>query len=192
MKKVKIIMVMTMAILFAFAPMTSYAATATTTASVSATIPSVTTVSLTRDSNSVTRGSATQILFDKRDDQDMTGGDAGYMYAPYRSETGKNWHVASIAANGSTLSLDVSVTGTVGTTPLVNILKIWCGGFFTPGSSTPITGTNSTDWEWANGWQRTLSQPFTGTASFNYQLNIADITAGGPYSGNITFTLTTT
>lgn len=192
MKKVKIIMVMTMAILFALAPIASYAATATATASVSATVASVTTVSLIRDTNSVTRGSVTQILFDKRDDQDMTGGNAGYMYAPYRSETGKNWHLASVAANGSNVALGTSVTGSLGATPLANVLKLWCGGFFTPGSSTPITGTNSTDWEWANGWQRSLSQPFTGTVPFNYQLNITDIPAGGPYTGTVTFTLTST
>ncbi len=182
-----------MTIILLLSPVSAWAATATATATVSVTVASVCSISLSRDTNSsVTRGSATTILFDKRDDQDMSGGDAGYMYAPYRSETGKNWHLASISANGSTTGLSASVTGDIGTTPIANILKLWCGGFYTPSSSTPITGTPSTDWEWANGWQRTLSSPFIGTVSFSYQLNISEIAAGGPYTGNITLTLTST
>lgn len=192
MNKLKISTTAVMAILLALIPAVSYAATATATTSVSATVPSVTTISLIRDTNSTQRGSATQILFDRRDDQDMPGGNAGYMYAPYRSETGKNWHVASISTNGSSLILKASVAGTVGTIPLANILNLWCGGFFSAGSSTPIPGTPSTNWEVANGWQRNLSQPFTGSVPFNYQLNISGVLAGGPYSGTVTFTLTST
>ena len=158
----------------------------TAVATVSATITSVESVEFDRDTNSVTRGSATQLIFDRRDDDDVPNGDAGYMYAPYRSETGKNWHIAAIAANGSSmvLSLGVNLTGID-----ASKLKVWCGGFFPPGATDPITGTASTDWEFANGWQRSLNQPFVGTASFNYQLNISDVVAG-TYAGTLTLTLT--
>ncbi len=165
--------------------LTTTRAADTAVATVSATITAVESVAYTRDVNSVTRGSATQLIFDKRDDDDMTGGDAGFMYAPYRSETGANWHVASIAANGSSmvLSLGVNLTGID-----ASKLKVWCGGFFPPGATNPITGTASTDWEFANGWQRSLSQPFVGTSSFGYQLNISDVVAG-TYAGTLTLTL---
>lgn len=168
-----------------------FAATSTATATVSATVPSLATVSLSRDTNSVTRGTATQILFDKLDCTDMAGGDCGFMYAPYRSEQGKNWHIVQIVANGSAMSLGITVTGSIGTTPLSSILKVWTGGFYTTGSSTYIPGTPSTNWEYANGWQRTLNQAFVGTVPFNYQLNIGSA-AAGTYSATVTFTLTTT
>ncbi len=182
-----------LAVLFTFALVTpAMAGTSTATATVSATVPAVTLVSLTRDTGSVTRGTATQIVFDKLDSQDtVSNGDAGYMYAPYRSETGKNWHVASIVANGSTMVLSMSVTGTVGTTPLSSLLYVWTGGFFTPGATTAISGTPSTAWEYASGWQRSLSQPFTGTVPFNYRLTVSGVSAGS-YTGSITLTLTTT
>lgn len=170
----------------------AFAGTSTATATVSVDIPGLTSVSLTRDTGSVTRGTATQIVFDRLDSADgQVDGNAGFMYAPYRSETGKNWHIASVVANGATMTLGMSVTGSVGTTPLSNILKVWTGGFYTPGATTPISGTASTAWEFANGWQRSLSQPFTGTVPFNYQLSISGLTAGS-YSGGITLTLTTT
>jgi hypothetical protein len=170
----------------------AFAGTSTASASVSATVPSVTTVSLARDTGSATRGSATSIVFDKLDSQDGTGGDAGLMYAPYRTaETGKNWHIAKVAANGSTLTLAVAVTGSVGGTPLTSLLKLYCGGFFLTGSSTFIDGTKSADWEFASGWQRTLNQAFIGTVPFNYQLNVSAVGTGS-YTGTVTFTLTTT
>jgi hypothetical protein len=169
----------------------AFAGTSTATATVSATIVSVTSVSLTRDTNSVTRGSTNMIVFDRLDSVDKVGGDAGSMYAPYRSEENKNWHIANIVANGSTTTLAMATTGSVGTTPLSSILSVWSGGFFTPGATTPITGTASTVWEFANGWQRSLSQPFTGTVPFNYRLSVGGVSAG-VYSGSITVTLTTT
>lgn len=171
----------------------AFAGSSTATATVTATVPSLTLVSLSRDTNSVTRGSATQIVFDKLDSVDMPGGDPGYMYAPYRNPTekDKNWHIAQVIANGSTMVLGMSATGSIGATPLANILKVWCGGFYAPGATNPLTGTRSEAWEFANGWQRSLSQPFTGTVPFNYQLNVSSV-GSGTYSGSITITLTTT
>jgi hypothetical protein len=139
----------------------------------------------------VTRGTATQILFDKLDCTDMTGGDCGFMYAPYRSEQGKNWHIVQIVANGSTMSLGITVTGSIGATPLSSILKVWSGGFYRPGATQPISGTPSAEWEYATGWQRTLTQAFVGTVPFNYQLNVGSAAAGS-YSATVTFTLITT
>jgi hypothetical protein len=190
-KYVKIAMLIALGL--TLASVQAFAGTATATATVTASVPSITTVSLARDlTGSVTRGSATTILFDKLDSQDGSGGDAGLMYAPYRTaENGKNWHIAKVAANGSTLTLAVAVSGTVGGQPLANLLKLYCGGFFLTGSPTFISGTNSTDWEFASGWQRTLTQAFIGTVPFNYQLNVSAIGAGS-YSGSVTFTLTTT
>lgn len=184
--------IMAAILLLVFATVTAaFAGTSTATATVSATITSITSVALTRDTNSVTRGTATQIVFDRLDSVDMPGGDAGFMYAPYRSETNKNWHLAAIVANGSTMTLAMTVSGNVGTTPLSSILSVWSGGFYTPGATTPITGTPSTAWEFANGWQRSLSQPFTGTVPFNYRLSVSGV-AAGVYSGSVTLTLTTT
>jgi len=177
----------------------AWAAVDSISASVSATVASVCDVSLIRDDNSVARGSIAQIVFDKRDDVDMTGGNAGFMYAPYRSEsvgnTGKNWHVAQIVANGSSsVVLSAAVSGSAGTKQLSDVMKVWCGGFFTPGATTPITGTatsTTTGWEWLNGWQRSLSRPFTGTVPFNYQLLIGELPGSTtPYTGSVTFTLT--
>lgn len=194
MKRLNIVTVMVMVLALALSPGLSWAATAA--ASVSATVLSIATITLTRDESSVTRGSATQILFDKRDGGETpppASPNPAYMYAPYRAggEAGKNWHVAQIAANGSTLTLSASVTGAVGAIPLANILAVWSGGFFLPGSTTPIDGTADNGWRTLNGWTRTLSQPFIGTVSFNYQLNISQV-GSGTYAGTVTFTLTTT
>lgn len=169
---------------------------ATATATVTAEIPALTLISLDRDTNSVIRGSADEIIFDKLDSDDKTDGSAGFMYAPYRSEAdeGKNWHIAKIIANGSTMTLGMSVTGYAGSMPLSSILRVWCGGFFLPGSNTPIEGTATPQepgWEYAEGWQRDLSQPFTGTVPFSYQLNVSQVGAGS-HSGSIMLTLTTT
>jgi len=189
-KYVKIVMLIALGLTLASAQ--AFAGTATATATVTASVPSVTTVALARDAGSVTRGSATTVLFDKLDSQDGSGGDAGLMYAPYRTaENGKNWHIAKVAANGSTLTLGVTVSGTAGGQPLSGLLKLFCGGFFYTGSSTFIDGTKSADWEFANGFQRTLNQAFIGTVPFNYQLNVSTV-GSGSYSGSVTFTLTTT
>jgi len=183
--------VLIMAVL-ALVPVASYAASATASATVTAQVPVATRVSLVRDANSVTRGSATNILIDRLDGNDpgVTNPNFGFMYAPYRSETGKNWHVADMVANGASMSLSISVTGSVGSTPLSSLLKLWCGGFYTPGATTPISGTASTDWEFANGWQRSLARPFIGTAPFNYRLDVSSVPGGQTYTGSVTFTLT--
>lgn len=182
--------------LIVFAPMPeAQADTATAQASVSVTIPATCTLSLGRDTGSSTRGTATQILFDKLDSADMPSGDAGLMYAPYRSEGG-NWHVAQVSANGNNISLSIAVTGTVGSTSLASLLKVWCGGFFkTNSGGIPITGTPSTVWETAGGWSRSLTgQAFTGTVPFNYQLDISSIPSGtyALPTGAVTFTLAST
>ena len=170
------------------------------TATVSATVPARSDISLIKDSNSVTRFSAGEIRFDRTDDQDpgVSSPSAGFMYAPYRSEINKNWHLASIIANGSSLSLSVAVTGTAGTQPLASILRVWCGGFFTPGATTPLPGTatvddgvpTTDDWEVLNGFTRNLSQPFTGTVPFNYRLSIGSLLGPATYTGTVTYTLT--
>lgn len=194
MKEIKREMVVVIALFLCLFPGLSWAAQATAQASVSATIPSLTTIALDRDEKSTGRGSADTIIFDKRDDQDLGSGigDAGFMYAPYRSEEGFNWHVAEIGANGSSLTLGVNVAGAIDQIPLSSVLKLWSGGFFRPGESVPISGTASTVWEFADGWQRQLNQPFTGTVPFVYQLNVSGLPSGGPFTGTITFTLTTT
>lgn len=174
-------------------PGSLWALTSTANVTLSAAVPSRASVTLARDVNSVTRFSASQVVFDRVDDQDpgVTNPNPGFMYAPYRSETGKNWHLASILANGTSLTLTASVSGTVGSTPLANVLSVFCGGFFAAGASTPVAGTVSPDWEPLSGFTRTLSQPFTGTVPFNYRLSIAGAPAG-TYAGSITYTLTTT
>ena len=165
----------------------AWAGTVTKSATISVTINSSSNVDLVRDTNSVTRGSATNIVFDLRDPTSP-----GYMYAPYQSETGKNWHLASVTANSASLDLTASVSDTVmGPTNLRNILKLYCGGFYVTGTSTPIAGTKSTDWELANGFSRHLNQAFVGTVPLNYQLNIAQVGPGAYNTGSITFTLTT-
>ncbi len=168
------------------------AATTQSVASVSASVPARADVALARDANSVSRGSASQLVFDKYDDKDVTDGSTGFMYAPYRSETGKNWHVAQLAANGSSLTLTVTATGTVGSSPIADRLKVWCGGFWpaTTGASV-VSGTTSTQWESlsGSGFSRSLSQSFNGTVPFSYQLDITGISSGS-YTGTVTFTLT--
>lgn len=170
----------------------AHAATQSSTASVSATVPSRADVTLSRDTNSTSRGSAGQLVFDKYDDKDVSEGSTGFMYAPYRSETGKNWHVAQIAANGSSLTLTVTATGTVGAASVADRLKIWCGGFWpaTQGAAV-VSGTTSSDWESlaGSGFSRSLSQSFNGTVPFSYQLDVTGISSGS-YNGTVTFTLT--
>jgi hypothetical protein len=171
------------------------AATSTASASVTANIATRASATLTRDTNSVTRFSASQIVFDRFDDQDpgVTDGNAGFMYAPYRSETGKNWHLVQIIANGSSMTLTASTS----TPALASVLRCWTGGFFTSGATQPIAGTatvddgnpKTDDWEPVQGFSRTLNQAFTGTVPFNYRLTVAGLSAG-THTGSVTFTLT--
>ena len=158
-------------------------------ASITANVPVRAELSLIRDTNSVTRGSVSSVLFDKYDDKDVPGGSPVHMYAPYRSEAGKNWHLASIIGNGSTMTLSATVTGNAGTTPLANIMDVFFGGFFrTDGSNA---GGASSNWEILNGFTRTLNEPFAGSAPLNYRLRLLLVPASStPYTGQITFTLT--
>lgn len=177
-------------------PITAFALTSTASTTVSANVAARASVTLERDSNSVTRFTATQVTFDRYDDQDpgVTQPNSGFMYAPYRSEVGKNWHLARMFSNGTTMTLTAAVTGTVGTTPLSTILQCFCGGFFEDGAAvgTPaLAGTTSADWENVQGFTRTVSRPFAGITPFNYRLTVRGVRSG-TYTGTITFTLTTT
>lgn len=159
------------------------------TATVTANVPIRAELALIRDTGSVTRGSVSSILFDKYDDKDVPGGSAIHMYAPYRSETGKNWHVAQIIGNGTTMTLGATVTGAAGTTPLANIMDTFFGGFFRIDGSN--AGGASGDWELLNGFTRTLNEPFVGSAPFNYRLRLFLVPGSStPYTGQVTFTLT--
>ena len=180
-------------ILLVAAATRSWAAnTVTAGATVLATVPSIATMTLQRDPNSVTRFSAGEVVFDRLDSQDpgVTNPDPNLMYAPYRSEVGKNWHVVRIQSTDPTLSLTASVTGTVGSTPLASIMNVFSGGFFATGASSPLSGTASTTWETLNGFKRPVNQTFDGIVPMSYQLNVAGISAG-TYNGNVTYTLTT-
>ncbi len=186
------------AVMLSFAGSPAWAITTTTSATVTTTVPLRASVALTRDSSSSTRGTVGSVLFDKYDDQDagVTAPSPNFMYAPYRSEVGKNWHMARILANGSTMTLNIDVTGTVGTQSLKDLLSVFCGGFYpdtTDGSaSTAIAGTASTDWELADTFTRTISgQTFTGIAPFNYRLTVTGVRATS-YTGTVTFQLVAT
>lgn len=165
-----------------------WAAQDTATASVSATLPLRATLELTRDDNSVTRGSATTIRFDRVDDADVGVENPNplFMYAPYRSEEGKNWHLADIVATGSSMTLTANVTGTAGGVNLSDIMDVFMGGFFHLNESGK--GGKSTDWELLDTFERTLNEPFIGIAPFNYRLRIEQAPAG-TYSGVVTYTL---
>ena len=169
------------------------AATATpVTVDVSASVTVRAELSLIRDVNSVTgagRGSATVVVFNKFDDVDRPGiGNPNFMYAPYQTETGKNWHLASIVVNGSSMTLGATVTADVGSTILPSIMDVFFGGFFrTDGSSA---GGTSGDWELLNTFSRTLNEPFVGSCPFNYRLRLLGVPGrAAPYTGHITFTL---
>ncbi len=182
---------LSLAIIFALNASPVWAATSTANATVSAQVPLRAELTLTRDTNSDTVGSPTQIIFQTPDDKDsgVAQPNANFMYAPIRSKTGKNYHLASIIANGSSMTLTADVTGTAGGKQLSQILSTFCGGFFTTGSSQPVAGTKSNDWEPLDTFQRSLNQPFSGIVPFNYRLDISTVGAG-TYSGTVTFTLT--
>lgn len=172
----------------------SWALTDTVDVGVSATVPLRAEISIIRDANSVTRGTATgvPVVFDRYDDQDgQTDGSAFFMYAPYRSETNQNWHLANIVANGSSMDLTASVTGTAGGADLADILDVFCGGFFEPVPPPNSKGGASTDWELLNGFSRHYDEPIIATAPFNYRLRLQGV-AAGTHSGNITYTLVST
>ena len=159
----------------------------TESVTVSVSLPQRAELDIIRDVNSVGRGDKGTVTFDKTDDKDQTDGDPNFMYAPYRSEVGKNWHLAKILSNGKKMTLTASVTGTVGvSTKLADILDVFLGGFFeTDGNSK---GGKSGDWELLSTFKRELQEPFTGSAPFSYRLRLRGVPAG-TYSGNITYTL---
>ena len=155
-------------------------------ASVSATVLIRAELSLIKDINSVSTSAGT-ITFSTYDDKDVVGGSPIHMYAPLRSLTGKNWHVASIVANGTTSTLTADVTGT----QLINNMDLYLGGFFRTDNTS--AGGASTDWELANTFSRTITGPFAGTAPFNYRLRLLTVPASAvSYTGQITFSLTST
>lgn len=166
----------------------AWGATSAATATTSATVTQRADITLARDSGSVSRGSASQILFDRYDDQDVTDGSGSFMYAPYRSETGGNWHVAKMFANGASMSLSADVSGTIGSDPLANRLSLFCGGFFPSSGGGAVSGTASSDWESTDSFSRTLNQSFVGTAPFNYRLDVQGVPSGA-YTGTVTYTL---
>lgn len=165
----------------------SWAPTAIATAALSATVSDRFTVALQKDATGSVCSSPAVIVFDKIDGDDVgvDNPDPGYMYAPYRSYVNKNWHVVSIAATKTgdvTLKVDTTLPPAV-----KNNLKVWFGGFYTSGSTTPV-GTKSTTWD-AMGSTKVVPGPFTGTCPLNYQLKITDL-AAQTYTGTITFTIT--
>lgn len=190
-----------------------WAGTQIQTVSVSATVPSVSSFTLrttnTDGTVSNSKGVANQVRFDRVDSADQVSGSDAFMYAPYRSQTNSNWHVADIKANGNSLTLSADVSGTVGNKPLAQVLYVWVGGFFETGSKVPISGTatqgdpgedgkcpadnNSDpdcddDWWLLDTYQQNLPRAFIGEVPFNYRLNISGIPAG-TYTGQITYTL---
>ena len=170
----------------------AWALTDTETVGVSAVMPLRAELNIIRDANSSTRGSPGTVLFDRYDDKDnQPDGNALFMYAPYRSEAGKNWHLLSIIANGSSMTLTADVTGAAGTTPLANILDVFTGGFFEPFPPPNFKGGASTDWELLDTFERVFNEPLTATAPMNYRLRLRGV-VGGTHSGTITFTLVST
>lgn len=135
-------------------------------------------IGLIRDPQSVSRFSATDIVFDRFDDQDgQPDGDPTFMYAPYRSEAGANWHLLDLLSNGSTFTITAAVTGDVNGTPLANIMDAFFGGFF--GNNGSFSGGASSDWELLDTFTRTLAQPFFGTGPLSYRLRL-DGVVGNP------------
>jgi len=170
----------------------SWALTDSQSVGVSAVMPLRAELDIIRDVNSVSRGAAGTVVFDRYDDQDgQPDGNALFMYAPYRSETGRNWHLASIIANGSSMTLTANVTGLAGTTPLANIMDVFTGGFFEPFPPPNFKGGASTDWELLDTFERVFNEPLTATAPMNYRLRLRGV-VGGTHSGTITFTLVST
>ncbi len=164
----------------------AWAATATAAASVTATIPARTSLALALDSSSAGT-SATVVKFDKYDDVDMTGGSPSLMYAPYRSLTNKNWHVASIIANGTSLTFSAAVSGTVGGKNLADVLKVFFGGFCNADNSS--CPNKYTDYKQLSKLNETLTGAYSGNAPLTYQLDVSGVTSGTFATGNITYTL---
>ena len=194
-KRIVAVLVVALAAL-SWPSMSSWALTATSGVGISATLPLRAEIKMIRDLNSVTRGTLNTVLFDRSDDDPVAVGtqpnpNPMFMYAPYRAEVGKNWHLASIISNGSTMTLTATVTGAAGATPLATIMDVFCGGFFEPFPAPNSKGGASIDWELLNGFTRSFTQPITATAPFNYRLRLRGV-VGGTHSGTVTYTLVST
>lgn len=185
------------ALLLVVSPALSWASTAFVDVPVSVTIPITATLKVERDGTSSLRGAVngTNILFDKLDSNDgQPDGNADFMYAPYRSEVNKNWHILRIFGNGANTSLTSTVSGTVGGVQLNTLLSVFCGGYFPVTGGGPLPGTRSPDaWELLATFNRNTG-PFQGVASMNYQLNVQGVAAGPSVivGGAVTYTLTST
>ena len=169
-----------------------WALTDSKSVAVSAIMPLRAEMAIVRDAGSVGRGSAGTVVFDKYDDKDgQADGNPLFMYAPYRSEAGKNWHLVSLIANGSTMTLSADVTGSAGAKPLAEILDVFTSGFFEPFPPPNFKGGASTDWELLDTFERKFDEPLTATAPMSYRLRLRGVVAG-THSGTITFTLVST
>ena len=178
------------ALSLAVSPALSWAAVDTQGMTLDATVSPRADLSSIRDANSVVRGTATNVLFDKYDDVDMPGGSGAFMYAPYRSEVGKNWNLLRIDENGASMTLTADVGGTIGGVAASTIMDVFFGGFF---ADTGGPGTQaSTVWENLDSFSRTIPSTFDGIGSFNYRLTVAGLPSGSYTTATITFTLTTT
>ena len=172
-------------------PTIAWAASATTipTITVTATIATTASISTDRDGNSDSVGTKDSILFDRLDINDgQVDGNPDFMYAPYRSKVGKNYHILRMFGNGGTTSLTAAVTGSVGAVALNTLLDVFCGGYFPNAGGGPVGGTPSLDWELLQTFSRSTG-PFFGIAPMNYRLRVAGV-ASGSYAGTVTYTLT--
>lgn len=163
------------------------AATATATATITATIPTVITVALVKDINSGCLTSS-QIAFTTLDAQDMPGGSLTHMYAPLRSQTGKNCFVVRIDTNAP-FQLSTQVSGSSGSWEAASQMEVWAAGFFA--DDTTHKGGASTAWESLVAFKRAVSGGFSGVLPLNFRARIAGVVPGA-YTGTVTFTLTTT
>ncbi|GEM_PF-7127040 len=166
-------------------PLAAWAETTTTTATVTATVPSRASLALATDDNSIATSAAT-VAFNKYDDEDIAGGSASLMYAPYRSNRGKNWHILRLSANGSSMTLTASASGPVGSKNLAELLKVWFGGFCN--ADGDCSDGKSSDWEKLSTLSRSKSGAYSGVVPLNYQLDVSGVSAN-TYTGNITYTL---
>lgn len=165
-----------------------WAATSTAAATVNATVPARATLALVTDINSVAVSAGT-VKFDKYDDVDIPGGSPSFMYAPYRSLVGKNWHLASMVANGTSLTLTAAVSGTVGPKNLADVLSVFFGGFC-DGNGDCSAG-KSTTWEQLSTFSRTKTGAYAGSAPLNYRLDVSGVPSSStPFTGSVTYTLT--
>jgi len=170
----------------AVAPASALTDTAST--DVTADVPLRADLALVRDDNSQDRElDPEQILFDRYDDQDgLPDGNPHFMYAPYRSEEGLNWHLLSIVANGESMTLTADVTGSAGDVDLLDIMDVYSGGFYEVDGNPK--GGESGDWELLDTFERELLEPFAGTLPLGYRLRVRSVVAG-THVGNVTFTL---